>query len=101
MCIRDSTIIAQFNEGLVTKAARDLYGSNFISVTSERFRELVQGICDGNYLNSLDIAQSCDMTLKGTGGKSAQEWTVKNGSLSGDIELTGRCKEFKTVAHGY
>jgi len=81
------------------KTALKTYSSNFIKVTSERFRELVQGICDGNSVQCLQIAESCGMSLKAIGKKDPQDWSVENGEISGDVIMTADISGYNKVVH--
>ena len=82
-------------------AARDTFADTFVKVTSERLREIVQGLCDADVPNSLEIAQSCGMDIMGVGGRSDQEWTVTRGETSGSVELTGSIKGYKNKRRAF
>lgn len=81
------------------KLAFTTYENTFIKVTSERLREICQGVCDNNYVNALVIAESCNMTLKAIGKHDAQEWTVSNGKISGDVIMTADIRGYNHVEH--
>jgi len=84
---------AQAKAALRTRGAaafRDVAAYNFCWVLSTKLRTIVQGVCYGNIGNALTIALSANMDLQGPGGRSAQQWSLKKGKLSGSVKLLGK-----------
>ena len=64
-----------------------IYSANFKSITSVRIIELAQAVADENIDKAEQVASSCDMDIKGKGGRTTQEWLVTRES-EGCYKLT-------------
>ena len=71
----------------------EVFSANFKSIKSARIIEMAQGVADANVTHAEQVAVSCDMELKGKGGRSSQEWSVTR-VAAGSVELSAVVKAY-------
>ena len=77
------------------KIKLEIFSADFRSITSARIVEIAQRVADTNIENALQVATSCDMDLKGKGGRTPQEWSVTRES-AGSYKLSAAIGDYSS-----